>query len=456
MKFKQVLNRWKQMSKRNKIITVVSIFLLLCLTGGALAYRLWFLKPRESVTIDANGDVVVTQEEAKFSLDHRINILLVGVDERKNSQEQTYRTDSLILASVDPQTQQIAMVSIPRDTRIEIPKRGLDKINAAAAYGGLNMTVAVVQQLTGVKVDGYVKTNFDGFKDIIDTLGGVTVNVEKNMYYETGDKVDGVINLKKGEQLLDGSKALQYARFRHDTYADITRTARQQIILKAVAKKLMQPGTITKIPTLVSQFSAVVDTNLPPADLLTLAKVAVNYDSSKVISQTLPGYFLDDEGISYWGVDPVNVKKVVANLFNSGTVIGNDPDKLITASVEESKGSNKPVEQAPEISIGGIAGKALSSSSISIDVTVSRGISRAEVWRTTPEGTGQYKVGNSWSGTNAWHFVDSSLESDTDYVYLLKVYDATGNLIAAKKSNTVTTLVENTNPVPPTNPDTGA
>jgi polyisoprenyl-teichoic acid--peptidoglycan teichoic acid transferase len=449
MKFKQVLNRWKQMSKRNKIITVVSIFLLLCLTGGALAYRLWFLKPRESITIDANGDVVVTQEEAKFNLDHRVNILLVGVDERKNSQDQTYRTDSLILASVDPQSQQIAMVSIPRDTRIEIPKRGLDKINAAAAYGGLNMTVAVVQQLTGVKIDGYVKTNFDGFKDIIDTLGGVTINVEKNMYFETGDKVDGVINLKKGEQLLDGSKALQYARFRHDTYGDITRTARQQIVLKAVAKKLMQPGTITKIPTLVSQFSAVVDTNLPPADLLTLAKVAVNYDSSKVISQTLPGYFLDDEGISYWGVDPANVKKVVADLFNNGTALGNDPNTLITASVEAS--SNKPVEQAPEISIGGIAGKALSPTSIAIDVTASRGISRAEVWRTTPEGTGQYKVGNSWSGTNAWHFVDSSLESQTDYVYLLKVYDAKGNLIAAKKSNTVTTHIEK-----PTNPDTGA
>jgi polyisoprenyl-teichoic acid--peptidoglycan teichoic acid transferase len=449
MKFKQVLNRWKQMSKRNKIITVVSIFLLLCLTGGALAYRLWFLKPRELITIDANGDVVVTQEEAKFNLDHRVNILLVGVDERKNSQDQTYRTDSLILASVDPQSQQIAMVSIPRDTRIEIPKRGLDKINAAAAYGGLNMTVAVVQQLTGVKIDGYVKTNFDGFKDIIDTLGGVTINVEKNMYFETGDKVDGVINLKKGEQLLDGSKALQYARFRHDTYGDITRTARQQIVLKAVAKKLMQPGTITKIPTLVSQFSAVVDTNLPPADLLTLAKVAVNYDSSKVISQTLPGYFLDDEGISYWGVDPANVKKVVADLFNNGTALGNDPNTLITASVEAS--SNKPVEQAPEISIGGIAGKALSPTSIAIDVTASRGISRAEVWRTTPEGTGQYKVGNSWSGTNAWHFVDSSLESQTDYVYLLKVYDAKGNLIAAKKSNTVTTHIEK-----PTNPDTGA
>jgi polyisoprenyl-teichoic acid--peptidoglycan teichoic acid transferase len=449
MKFKQVLNRWKQMSKRNKIITVVSIFLLLCLTGGALAYRLWFLKPRESITIDANGDVVVTQEEAKFNLDHRVNILLVGVDERKNSQDQTYRTDSLILASVDPQSQQIAMVSIPRDTRIEIPKRGLDKINAAAAYGGLNMTVAVVQQLTGVKIDGYVKTNFDGFKDIIDTLGGVTINVEKNMYFETGDKVDGVINLKKGEQLLDGSKALQYARFRHDTYGDITRTARQQIVLKAVAKKLMQPGTITKIPTLVSQFSAVVDTNLPPADLLTLAKVAVNYDSSKVISQTLPGYFFDDEGISYWGVDPANVKKVVADLFNNGTALGNDPNTLITASVEAS--SNKPVEQVPEISIGGIAGRALSPTSIAIDVTASRGISRAEVWRTTPEGTGQYKVGNSWSGTNAWHFVDSSLESQTDYVYLLKVYDAKGNLIAAKKSNTVTTHVEK-----PTNPDTGA
>jgi LCP family protein required for cell wall assembly len=90
---------------------------------------------------------------------------------------------------------------------------------------GIEELQSIVSELTGVELDGYVLKNFNGFKDIIETLGGITVDVEKDMYYETGDKNDGYINLKAGVQRLDGSNALQYARFRHDETADIGRTA---------------------------------------------------------------------------------------------------------------------------------------------------------------------------------------------------------------------------------------
>ncbi len=437
--FKKLMAKWKNLPVKRKILGILTLVLILILAGGALAYSFWFDKPRQSVSIDSNGNVVVTQADDRLKLDHRVNLLLIGVDERKNTKDKTYRTDTLILTSIDPQTQRITMLSIPRDTKVQIPKKGMDKINAAAAYGGLNMTVAVVQNLTGVKIDGYVKTNFDGFKQIIDTLGGVTINVEKDMYYETGDATDGIIDLKKGEQLLDGAKALQYARFRHDAYADITRTGRQQIVLKAVAQKLMQPSSIPKIPQLVPQFISAVETNLPPSDLLTVAKVAVKYDSSKVISQTVPGYFLDDDGISYWGVDPDYVKKIVADLFNNATVLGNTPDKLITASLEASTNGGKPIapDPEPQVTLGRITAKALSPTSISVDVTASRGIASADVWRVS--GAGQVRVGSKWPGTSAWHVTDSSLIPGATYHYVLKVYDAKGNLISAKNSNEVTT-----------------
>ncbi len=181
-----------------------------------------------------------------------------------------------------------------------------------------------VTELTGVPLDGYVLTNFDGFKSIVDTLGGITVYVEKDMYYETGDKTDGVINLKEGEQRLNGTTALQYARFRHDAMADIWRTARQQKVLKAAAKEMLQASTLTKLPKLIPQMMDAVETNLKLSDLLKLSKVAASFDSSNVVSQTLPGVGLYLDDLSYWEVNRDLAKEIVKNLL-----LGITTDKVI-------------------------------------------------------------------------------------------------------------------------------
>ncbi|MCQ2019452.1 LCP family protein, partial [Clostridium butyricum] len=134
---------------------------------------------------------------------------------------------------------------------------------AAARIGnGLKTTSEIIEQLIGQRIDGYVLTNFAGFKEIINTLGGITVNVEKDMYYVTGDKTDGLINLKKGIQRLNGNQALQYARFRQDALADISRTSRQQAVLKALGKEFFQVQTIPKLPRLIPQLMKSVETNL--------------------------------------------------------------------------------------------------------------------------------------------------------------------------------------------------
>lgn len=246
-------------------------------------------------------------------LQNRVSVLLIGADQRPNQVK--FNTDSLILASVDPKTQQISLLSIPRDTRVALSGHGYLKINEVAALTDLPTLQKNVEQLTGEALVGYVQTNFAGFKKIIDTLGGITVDVEKDMYYETGDLVDGYINLHKGVQRLDGSQALQYARFRHDALADISRTARQQVVLKAVTKEMFKLSTLPKLPFLVPQLMEAVNTNLSAKDIYALAKVSVGFNSTKVISQTLPGSFQDIDGISYWKVDPVGVKKLVTNLF---------------------------------------------------------------------------------------------------------------------------------------------
>jgi LCP family protein required for cell wall assembly len=242
----------------------------------------------------------------------RLNVLLLGIDARRG--ETKARSDSIILASFDPARRRAALLSIPRDTRVRIPGHGWDKINAATIYGGPDLARAVVSDLLGIPVEYHVLTNFAGFKEIVDTLGGVTIDVEENMYYY--DPADGlVINLRKGVQHLDGNKALQYVRYRGDPLGDITRTQRQQKFLVALAREMLQPATILKLPRLIPQLRDSVDTNLGLSEMLALARLAQNLENLDLVTQTLPGYFLNLDGGSYWYVDPGQARRVMAELW---------------------------------------------------------------------------------------------------------------------------------------------
>lgn len=298
--------------RRKKAFAVFIVILIGTITS-IIGY-MWYFRP------SAMGNALSSSVQNPADMDgvkNRVSVLLIGADQRPG--EEKFNTDSLILASVDPAYQRISLLSIPRDTRVSIPGHAHIKINSVAALADMETLEAKVADLTGVPVAGYIQTNFSGFKQIIDTLGGITVNVEKDMYYETGDVTDGYINLKKGIQRLDGSKALQYARFRYDALADISRTARQQVILKAVAKEMMQISTLPKLPRLIPQLNEAVHTNLSVGDMLKLSKVAVGFGKAEIVSQTLPGKFLDQDGVSYWEVDPHEAKKVMRNLLQGIT-----------------------------------------------------------------------------------------------------------------------------------------
>ncbi|MCB8814101.1 LCP family protein [Desulfosporosinus shakirovi] len=290
-------------------LILMVVTLTVVIAAGAVGYMVF----SESGKI-SGGDLSDLNDDG---LKNRVSVLLVGADQRPDQKK--FSTDTIILASVDPKTQRTSLLSIPRDTRVLLSGHGYKKINEIVSLKDLSALESTVEELTGEKIAGYVQTNFEGFKKIIDTLGGVTVNVEKDMYYETGDDEDGYINLRQGEQRLNGFKALQYTRFRHDALADISRTARQQVVLKAVAKEMFRLSTIPKLPFLLPQLMGAVNTNLSAKDILTLSKVVVGFDSSNMVSQTLPGSFLDLEGVSYWKVDPVAAKKVVKDLFQGKT-----------------------------------------------------------------------------------------------------------------------------------------
>ena len=250
----------------------------------------------------------------------RTNILLLGVDARKG--EKVSRSDTIILASIDPKLNRAALVSIPRDTKISgSAAGGMDKINAANVAGGPEYAVEKVEELMNEQIDYYVEIDFEGFKNIIDALGGVTIDVDQRMYKPSED-----INLKPGLQTLDGYGALAFVRYRDYPMGDIERTEHQQAFLKALGQEVLKPATVVKLPTLIREVKANVKTNLGLKDMLKMASWAPGFTSESIIAQTLPGSFYDQRNVqgvltaSYWVADINKTATLLDTMLNGQTV----------------------------------------------------------------------------------------------------------------------------------------
>lgn len=236
-----------------------------------------------------NVQPVETNKEAeppKWEGTERVNILLMGVDARGLKKGEIPRSDTMMVASVDPVEKKAYLFSIMRDTYTKIPDHGSDRINAAITYGP-NKAMETVSELLGIPIQYYVYTDFQGFIELVDAIGGVDFYVEKDMRYTSkADNHEYDINLKKGQQHLDGNSALQYVRFRHDALSDYTRTERQRNFLKAVAEKMISTTSIMKLPTILEKVNPYIDTNLTINDMWKLATVA--YDSKMAGSEQIP------------------------------------------------------------------------------------------------------------------------------------------------------------------------
>lgn len=160
-----------------------------------------------------------------------VNLLLLGCDEREG--DSAARADVIMVATIRSEDKQVAIFSIPRDTRVDIQGHGKDKINHAMAYGGIPLVESSVEALLNIKIDHTVKVNFDGFINVIDALGGINIEVPCRMYKPLED-----INLLPGYQTLDGSEALAFVRWRGDGTGDYGRIERQQQFLSAVTEKV--------------------------------------------------------------------------------------------------------------------------------------------------------------------------------------------------------------------------
>ena len=156
-------------------------------------------------------------------------------------------SDTMLLLRFNPQNEQLVVMSVPRDTRTYV-RGSLTKLNEANRYGGPSLAAESVSDLLGgVAIDRYVRINVQGVEKLVDALGGVTVNVPKDMKYQD-DSQHLYINLKAGEQTLTGDQALQFLRFRYDENGDIGRIQRQQMLMRAMVEQALNPTTIARLP----------------------------------------------------------------------------------------------------------------------------------------------------------------------------------------------------------------
>ena len=225
-------------------------------------------------------------------------------------------SDTMLMLRFDPSTERVAVMSIPRDTRTNVDGI-ITKINEANREGGPALSAEAVSELMGgVGIDRYMRINVQGVEKLIDALGGVEVNVPKDMKYQD-DSQHLYINLKAGEQRLDGDKALQFLRFRYDDNGDIGRVQRQQLLMRALVEQALNPTTIARLPKILSVIQSHVDTNLSVEELVALVGYGAQANRSNIQMLMLPGQFssYEDYELSYWLPDYSEIDRISQQYF---------------------------------------------------------------------------------------------------------------------------------------------
>lgn len=242
-------------------------------------------------------------EEPEPPVGERINVLVLGLDRRPYERGPS-RTDTVLLLSLDPAARSAAMLSIPRDLWVHIPypEPGFEnRINTAHFYGevdaypeggGPGLAMRTVEVNLGIPVRHYVRLNFDGFRRMVDLVGGVEIEVEREILdarYPTDDDRPMTIHIPSGRVNMDGETALRYVRTRATPGADLDRLQRQQQVVLALRERVLSLRMLPRLPQLLAVMPEVVDTNLSPAQVLTLARLASQVPEERIQRVAIDG-----------------------------------------------------------------------------------------------------------------------------------------------------------------------
>jgi LCP family protein required for cell wall assembly len=292
-------------------LVVLLVLLLATAVWGLLGYLAFRSGVKEAnERLDSRAYAALAPQDG-LMLSNPSTILVLGTDEGPN-REGPFRSDAIMIVRTDPDEHRIALLSIPRDLRVEIPGRGPDKVNAAYAYGGPTLAIRTVQRLTGIQPNHVIVVNFSKFRQVIDTLGGITVNVPNRILsnkfacpFATEAKCDRWPGWRfnRGEQEMDGRRALVYARIRINqldpSENDITRGERQQAVVQAMADEITSFHTFLRLPFIGDDLVAPLATDLSANQFIQLGWVKRRTPSSGILRCRLGGTIADIDGQSF-------------------------------------------------------------------------------------------------------------------------------------------------------------
>ena len=252
-----------------------------------------------------------------------VNVLVMGIDEVPDVEagsEESFsgRSDTMLLLHLDPNAEKVSVLSIPRDTQVEVPGYGRTKVNHANWMGGPALAREVItHNFNDVQIDRFLRVNTGAFRAIVDAIGGVRVFVPKDMYYV--DNTQGLeIDLREGWQTLDGDEAEQFARFRNDSYGDIGRVQRQQTLLKALRKRFTNPTIVARLPQLLNIAQDYTNTNLTGDELMALIRFGLQLTPESMQMVMLPGRASEygEFNASYWIMDESKRDNILSSYFD--------------------------------------------------------------------------------------------------------------------------------------------
>lgn len=281
--------------KKYLIIGILSLAALFC--GAALRIYTLLHSGSEDIfsMIEKNIDTG-SQQYTILKEQGRFNILILGEDNVEGSR----RSDTILFATIDIDDKNMRVIAIPRDTRVEIPRHGYQKLNHAYAFGGVDLTKASVERYLGQPILYYFVVDYDSFPSLVDSMGGVEIDVQRKMrYIDKAGNID--INIQPGTQTLDGQTALNFVRFRMDALGDIGRVQRQQQFMKAMLKKAYDPRNLVRIPEIAGEVMKLIRTDMTPTLAVQLAGFVQNeIGRERIFFSTLPGKPVTVDKLSYW------------------------------------------------------------------------------------------------------------------------------------------------------------
>lgn len=294
-------------------ISMVILVVLLIILSTWIGYTYSLYSKMDSVKLDKNDLGIPKKEEFNEYEDYGSikNIALFGIDAEEG---EAGRSDSIMIATIDSTHNKVKVTSIMRDSYVNIPDHGMDKINHAYAFGGPSLALRTLNENFGLDIENFVSVNFSSLPKIIDLLGGITIYISD----EEISHIPGISS--SGPTVLNGEQALAYSRIRYASGDDYERTHRHRNVMSAIFKKSLSSSP-TSYPSILNNILPLVQTNLSPSDFISLATKVAGLGNGTLEQERFPrdgdGQGDMSTGVYYLKFDIETVKKQIRDyIFN--------------------------------------------------------------------------------------------------------------------------------------------